>query len=881
MRDLYDKLIKILRLEQSKNFNDSAVIGGLEGFLTFWLAEARAKTGDAAARRKVEEVGNRLQGYAKMETEQRRSQALYLIERLSVAADQVASATPTPFPGTIQPESVSPTDAPDAAEEATTPPPVMSSVPPPRPTAPRPPESSRPPRAEREPRHDTPHPPRKPQEPQPRRAKGASPRRSWSPDEALRLEHDLDRPVTGLPGIGAAKTDKLKRLGIQSVRDLLFHAPFRYEDYTSLKTIAELMYGDEVTFAAVVQDIDVHKSQRGAIVVTARVGDGTGTVDAKWFGNRFLLNQLPPGTMVRMSGKIDQYMGRLQVRSPRFEIIEEAEVRSGRLVPIYPRTEGVTEKALMRDIATALDHYAGKIPDPLPPDLRERFGLVDLSQALYWLHQAATVEQAQAARQRLAFDELLRLQLGMLQQRRVWQSEPGHRMESDPALRTRFYAALPFELTAAQRRVIDEILGDMAQPWAMSRLLQGDVGSGKTAVAAVALLVAVAAGYQGALMAPTEILAEQHFQGLSRFLNPEGTLLLDERPLRVALLTGSMSASSKQAAREAIAAGEVDVVVGTHALIQQEVEFANLGLAVVDEQHRFGVKQRGALRSRAPTGAPDVLVMSATPIPRTLALTLYGDLDLSVIDEMPPGRQPIVTRAITPHQRERAYTYIRRQLLEGRQAFVICPLVEESEKLEARAAVDEHRFLQEEVFPDFTVELLHGRLRPEEKEAAMGRFYRNESQLLVSTSVVEVGIDVPNATVMLIEGANRFGLAQLHQFRGRVGRGPWRSLCLLMAEETLSSDGEQRLNALVENNDGFALAEEDLKMRGPGDYFGTRQSGLPELRLARLSDTPTLTLAREAAQLILEQDPELAHPDHTLLKEQTRRTWQRRGGELS
>jgi ATP-dependent DNA helicase RecG len=549
-------------------------------------------------------------------------------------------------------------------------------------------------------------------------------------------------------------------------------------------------------------------------------------------------------------------------------------------VAIYPRTEGLTEKIITGDIARALDHTAGKIPDPLPLWMREQYDLPDIGQALRWIHQPQDLGYIEAARRRLAFDELLRLQLGLLQQRRAWRNQAGAEITVSPDLLQRFFDTLPFALTEAQQRSLGEILGDMAKPYAMSRLLQGDVGSGKTVVGAAALLAAVAAGYQGALMAPTEILAEQHYAGLSRFLNPDGELLLD-RPIRVALLTGSMSAKEKEEARQAIAAGVVDVVVGTHALIQQEVLFARLGIAIVDEQHRFGVQQRGILRSQADEYAPDLLVMSATPIPRSLALTLYGDLDLSIIDQLPPGREPIVTRAITSHQRERAYTYIRRQLMEGRQAFIICPLVEESDKLEAKAAVEEHRFLQDEVFPDYRVELLHGRMRPDDKEEAMGRFYRNESQVLVSTSVVEVGIDVPNASVMLVEGANRFGLAQLHQFRGRIGRGAHRSLCLLMAEESISADGELRLQTLVEHSNGFKLAEQDLAMRGPGDFFGTRQSGLPLLKMAQMGDSVALHTARTAAADLLAKDPDLIQPEHVLLRQQKEWYWSGRSGNLS
>jgi ATP-dependent DNA helicase RecG len=699
--------------------------------------------------------------------------------------------------------------------------------------------------------------------------------RTWPAEEALRLDRQLDRSITSLPGIGRARAEKFQRLNVETVRDLLWHVPFRYEDYTTMKKIVELIYGEELTIAGVVQEIDMFKSKRGTIIITATVGDGTGTLQVKWFNNRYLLNHLRPGTMVRLSGKIDAYMGRLQLVAPRFEVISEKEVRSGRLVPIYHRTEGINEHAMIRYITAALDATAGKIPDPLPGELRQHYELIPLSQAIRWLHQGKSMEHVKAAQRRLAFDELLRLQIGMLQQRAAWQNQGGQKIVGQEAVLERFYASLPFELTGAQKRSVKEILADLSLPRPMSRMLQGDVGSGKTAVAATALLYAVSAGFQGSLMAPTEILAEQHFAGLSKFLNPDGVLLLGERSVRLALLTGSLSASQKRSTREALAKGEIDVAVGTHALIQSDVTFAKLGLAIVDEQHRFGVAQRNKLRHcSTDESTPDLLVMSATPIPRSLALTLYGDLDLSLIDEMPPGRQPIVTRAIGPHLRERAYTYIRRQVLDGRQAFVVCPLVEESEKLEARAAASEHRFLQEEVFPEFKVELLHGRMKGNEKEAAMTRFYSNTSQILVSTSVVEVGIDVPNATVMLIEGANRFGLAQLHQFRGRIGRGKWRSLCLLMAEEGISEDAQQRLNALVENADGFALAEEDLKMRGAGDFFGTRQSGLAEMKMANLGDTLTLRCAREAARGILNEDPELAQPKHQLLREQTKHYWE-------
>jgi ATP-dependent DNA helicase RecG len=996
MRSLYDKLFKILKAEQGKGYTNQAVIGGLEGFLSFWLTEARKTANTPQERSQVEEVVTQLSGYAGLNPAERTQRVQYLFERLGggngaqeaeSGKRKAESASSPPIQGREGRET---REAGRRAQEAesgkrTTPHPSTplqegeqrANTPPYGSNRPqegqgrretpeggrggrdgerRAPEAGRgaqnpnerpgqnegrgkyegdrgkpsnpntamgdtqrPPR-EREPRRDpapsvresVPTPTRARTEPalttaEPRpsvppapspaevraarstvdapreRVKAKVPpfqRRVWASEEMQRAERELDRPITTIPGIGTVKAEKYQRLGIISVRDLLMHVPFRYEDYTTLKTISELMYGDEVTIAGVVQDVSLFKTPKGMITVTAKISDGTGMMTAKWFGNKYLINQLPVGAMLRLSGKVEAYLGKLELSGPRFEQIDAEELRNGRLVAIYPRTEGLTEKIITGDIARALEHTAGKIPDPLPMRVREQHDLPDVGQALRWIHQPQDLGYVEAARRRLAFDELLRLQLGLLQQRRAWRNQAGTEITVAPDLLERFTTTLPFSLTEAQQRSLNEILGDMAKPYSMSRLLQGDVGSGKTVVGAAALLAAVAAGYQGALMAPTEILAEQHYTGLSRFLNPETTALL-ERPIRVALLTGSMSAKEKEETRQAILAGVVDVVVGTHALIQQDVVFAKLGIAIVDEQHRFGVQQRGMLRSQANEVAPDLLVMSATPIPRSLALTLYGDLDLSIIDQLPPGREPIVTRAITAHQRERAYTYIRRQLTEGRQAFIICPLVEESDKLEAKAAVDEHRFLQEQVFPDFRVELLHGRMRPDDKEAAMGRFYRNESQILVSTSVVEVGIDVPNATVMLVEGANRFGLAQLHQFRGRIGRGAYRSLCLLMAEDGISADGEMRLQTLVEHSDGFKLAEQDLAMRGPGDFFGTRQSGLPLLKMAQLGDSVALHTARTAAADLLAQDPDLLQPEHQLLRQQKERYWSGRSGNLS
>jgi ATP-dependent DNA helicase RecG len=480
--------------------------------------------------------------------------------------------------------------------------------------------------------------------------------------------------------------------------------------------------------------------------------------------------------------------------------------------------------------------------------------------------------QMEQARHRFAFEELLYIQLGVFRQRRKWRGEPSRALPVAEHFLARYEEGLPFPLTGAQRRAIGEIFGDIQQTAPMSRLLQGDVGAGKTVVALAALLVAVTNGTQAVLMAPTEILAEQHFKTINNIL-PALADKLGIQP-RAALLIGSMKPKEKSAAQQEISQGKVDIAIGTHALIQEAVQFPNLSLAVVDEQHRFGVSQRSALRQKGYN--PHILVMSATPIPRTLALTVYGDLDLSILDEMPPGRTPIMTKWLEPKERERAYMFVRKQIAEGRQAFVICPLIEESETIDAKAAVEEYERLSTEIYPDLRVGLIHGKLRPAEKDAVMNDFRDHALDILVATSVVEVGIDVPNATVMLIEGADRFGLAQLHQFRGRVGRGAHQSYCMLLAEKS-GSTSDERLKVIEQTQDGFKLAEADLQLRGPGEFFGTKQSGLPDLKVAQLTDVKLLEQARHVAQQIFERDPEFSEPENQLLKKGMDTFWKGEG----
>jgi len=682
-----------------------------------------------------------------------------------------------------------------------------------------------------------------------------------------KLVRELSASATTLRGVKEAQAKKLKRLGVQTVDDLLHLFPRRYQDFSALKTINRLQYGEEVTIIGQIKETTKRETRRGFTLITSIVTDGTGFIEATWFNQPWLLQRLRPGRQIVLSGKVEEYLGRLTFQSPEWEHLSKELLHTARLVPIYPLTEGLTARWLRAIMKSVVDRWANQLPDHLPAYVRERAKLADLPTAIANIHFPENGDVLERARRRLAFDEFLLIQLGVLRQRRMWQKEPGQPLRVDDGMVGSFVGSLPFALTVAQRHALDEILADVQKTQPMNRLLQGDVGSGKTVVAAAAMRVAIANGKQAALMAPTEILAEQHYHTLSDLL--KGTTGANIR-----LLIGSMTKSEKEAIRAEIASGQTNVIVGTHALIQEHVEFQNLALVVIDEQHRFGVEQRAALRQKGFN--PHLLVMSATPIPRTLALTLYGDLDLSILDEMPPGRQPIKTRWLMPLERERAYTFLRKQVGEGRQGYVICPLVEESDKVEAKAAVEEHRRLQHEIFPDLKLGLLHGRMKGDEKEATMRAFKDHQLDILVSTAVVEVGIDVPNATVMVVEGADRFGLAQLHQFRGRVGRGEHASYCLLLSDAR-NEQADERLKIIESTHDGFKLAEADLEMRGPGEFFGTRQSGLPDLKIAKLSDVKILEQARAEALEIFQRDPDLALPEHHALAEKVREFWKGEG----
>ncbi len=693
---------------------------------------------------------------------------------------------------------------------------------------------------------------------------------SSRPSEETRV--DLDSSVTELHGVNDTFARRLARLGVRTIRDLLYLFPSRHEDYTEKRKIADLEYGQDVTVIAKVWEVHSRAGRRGRDITTAVLSDGTGTVQATWFNQPYMAKQLKPGRSIVISGRVGEYMGRLSFQAPAWEAHDSEWVHVGRLVPIYPLTRGLKAGWIRRLMKRTVDYWSLRLPDHLPARRREKAKLVELEQAVRDIHFPDALEDLAAARRRLAFDEFLMIQLGALRQRQEWRSERGQPLPSKPEALQSLRSSLTFRLTKAQDRVIDEILKDMATDVPMNRLLQGDVGSGKTVVAAAAMVTAVSNGAQAVLMAPTQILAEQHHRTLGRLL--ESVELYDPAldrtgPPDVRLLTAGTQKDEREAIyRDALESAQI--LVGTHALIQEGLDFRNLGLAVIDEQHRFGVEQRKTLRGKG--ASPHLLVMSATPIPRSLALTIYGDLDLSVIDEMPPGRKEILTRWMYPREAERAYAFIRGQVEKGHQAFIVFPLVEETDTTDSKAAVQEHTRLQKEIFPDLQLGLLHGRMPPDEKDATMRRFADGGYDILVSTSVIEVGVDVPNATVLLVEGADRFGLAQLHQFRGRVGRGEAQSHCILLSEAP-SHRAEERLRAIEETQDGFVLADVDLEMRGPGEFFGTQQSGMLQLKLARLGDLATLEEARGMAIEIFRGDPHLEKADHRILAARVDEFW--------
>ena len=695
-----------------------------------------------------------------------------------------------------------------------------------------------------------------------------------------------EQPVTYLKGVGPKNAERLAKLGLLTALDLLHYYPRDYINYAQQVPIRELQPGETVTLVGTVKRSGCFSSPRNPNLTIQELvlTDATGQIRLTkfWPGKRFRnmgwqqsqKRQYPVGAVVAASGLVKKNKYGITLDSPDLEVLDgpdgEAEsLTVGRIVPVYPLTEGVGAALVRRAIVAALP-TAIALQDPLPAAVRQEFGLVELPVAIAHIHFPKDDETLQQARRRLVFDEFFYLQLGLLQRRQTRrQQATSVILAPTGALIDQFYDNLPFAFTGAQQRVVNEILTDLQQPTPMNRLVQGDVGSGKTVVAVVAILAAIQAGYQGALMAPTEVLAEQHYRKLVGWFNALS--------LPVELLTGSTRAAKRRQTLSDLVTGQLPLLVGTHALIEDPVQFQRLGLVAIDEQHRFGVQQRARLQRKGDN--PHVLTLTATPIPRTLALTLHGDLEVSQIDELPPGRKAIQTTLLKGRDRTHAYDLIRREIAQGRQIYVVLPLVEESEKLDLRSAIDEHQRLQEEVFPEFKVGLLHGRMSSAEKDTAISQFRDGHSQILVSTTVVEVGVDVPNATVMLIEHAERFGLSQLHQLRGRVGRGAAQSFCLLMSS-TRNDVALQRLKVLEESQDGFFISEMDMRFRGPGQVLGTRQSGLPDFALASLvADQDALAIARQAAETLINEDPALSKFP-TLRQELQRRYEKLMGGAI-
>jgi ATP-dependent DNA helicase RecG len=673
---------------------------------------------------------------------------------------------------------------------------------------------------------------------------------------------NLKTPVKELAGVGEVTTRNLAKLGISSVQDILLYLPRRWDDFSKITAIKDVRPDEMVSIKGSVWQIQNRRTGRGMKLTEAIIGDRSGTLKAVWFNQPFIVNNIKAGDEVCLAGKVEWNYGTVTMTSPSYEKLTSENVEelthTGRIVPVYPETDGISSKFLRSKIKPLIK-LIYSIKDYLPQEIKEENNLIDLPAAIRQMHFPENSFQLKKARDRLDFDEMFLLQMTVLSARKKLKKEKSIAIPFDEPLIKNFVQSLDFDLTKAQRKATWEILQDLTKPMPMNRLLQGDVGSGKTIVAAMAMLNVASADSQSVLLCPTEVLAKQHYRKLEK--------LVSELEYHAVLLTGSTPKAEKEEILSKIREGEVKIIIGTHALLEKGVEFWRLGLAIVDEQHRFGVEQRQALRkeSIASKTLPHFLSMTATPIPRTLSITLYGDLDVSILNEMPPGRTKILTKMVPAERREKSYSFIREQLKLGRQAFVVCPLIgeEETPEEERKAVMSEYNKLANEIFPDFKVASLHGKMKAEDKEEVMAKFTENKIQILVSTSVIEVGIDVPNATIMIIEDADRFGLAQLHQFRGRVGRGKIQSFCFLFTnsrnEQTL-----QRLFALENTSDGFKLAEADLEIRGPGDFIGKRQHGLSAIKMNSLTDTQLIKKCRDAAQKFLEKhDVE----DYALLSE--------------
>ena len=868
-----EKLRRFLKLELSRNCDNRAVVGGMGKFLPNWQKESATAGISPELNEKIIAF---LNTYGDKDPEERKA-----------AVNEIMGILPPPEETPQRERNRGRRQDPEAVQQNGTPAPREK-------TPERRPFSERSVPVHREERVERKHRPEPVMNPEEHRREKLSPQepripasasvRRIGPDNApaaeqaapVRIRHDpyvrpaapsvselrarfghaqvnpkgpsIDSPVSDIPGIGYSNSKALAKQDVYTVRDFLFYFPRRYDDFSAFKAINRVLPDEVVTVIGVVRS--VNSGQRGRYQITEiTVADGTGVMRVTWFNRAWLVHQITVGMGIVLSGKIDIFLGRPVMSNPEWEPVDQENITTNRIVPIYALNQNLKQNFLRRMMYNTVRHWISQLPECLPDAVLESADLLPLQTAVSNIHFPESQELLRYSRDRLAFDEIFFMQLNVLSQKQEWNGLPAEPFEvSDEQFENGWLARLPFELTGAQKAALADIRKDMASGHPMNRLVQGDVGSGTTIVASLAALIVMQKEGQAAIMAPTGVLAEQHYRNFLSFLESLG----ENAPIRaehVELIVGATPEGKKQEIRERLESGEIRVLIGTHALIEEPVRFKNLQLAVIDEQHRFGVDQRAALRAKGTN--PHLLVMTATPIPRSLSLTIYGDLDPTLIDELPAGRKPIRTVIIPPVLREKVYGKIRREIEAGHQAFIIYPLVEEGddEEKEGRAAIEGSEFLQSQIFPDRKVALLHGRMKGAEKDAVLEAFKNHEYDILVSTSVIEVGVDVPNATVMVIEGANHFGLAQLHQFRGRVGRGDAQSWCALIPDKDNDTEN-QRLSAMVETNDGFRLAEMDLEMRGPGDFIGKRQSGLREMKLASMTDVRLIEKARNEAQKV-------------------------------
>jgi ATP-dependent DNA helicase RecG len=889
MPSALETLVKILKLEREQGYKNTAVIGGLAAFSENWAPDAHNQARIPEHHEMVDELVGLLRRYEQDDSRiERHNQVSYMLDRI------MGRVTPSsPAKEKEQRESVEP--------RASEPPPKPKQPPPVVEQQPEPPTQDDSVQEDDDDLEDE----TENEAPTAEQERGESSSREWSSksgkrassrrgkrdsssvasvsldikpqprlarpprkrrlvltlEEAAKINEQLDEPVRTVKGVGPRTAHLLENLGIETARDLLYFLPRRYDDYTRLTYISKLRPNMTATVIGTVQSANVRMGKNNRKDFAIVLDDGSATMPVIFFGQHFLVRQIKRGQQIVVSGSTSIYGHQIQMTNPEWEFLDTDNLHTTGIVPVYPLTQGLGARTMRRLIRTVVNTWAERVPDYVPESTLERAELGSLGWTIQNLHFPESFDHLNHARRRFIFDQLLLLQLAILGNRRDWQSVPGQAIPvSDDFLESFTGSVFPYTLTGAQNRAIHDIRRDVASATPMNRLLQGDVGSGKTAVALVTIALALANGKQAALMAPTGILAEQHYRNLSEMLE---RMPGDRKPV-VGLLTSSLTSTEREAIYNGLADGSIDVIIGTHALIQAGVEFHDLAIAIIDEQHRFGVEQRGSLRSKGTN--PHLLVMTATPIPRTLALTIYADLDLSILDEKPPGREPVQTRIVSPVERERIYSFAESQLDKGQQVFVVYPLVEASETIEAEAATEAYERLKK-VFFRYKVGLLHGRMKPAEKDEIMAAFSNHQFDVLVTTSVAEVGVDIPNASLMIIEGANRFGLSQLHQFRGRVGRGEHTSYCLLVSDSN-TPESHERLQAMESTTDGFKLAEIDWKMRGAGDLVGTRQSGHHKLQLLEEMTPQLVELAQRESRTIYAEDPDLSKPEHALLAQQ-------------